>query len=76
MIFGRVYFDDRKAEKLIDCLQNYKYGINGQTGAYTQPVHDDASHGSDAFRYLAMCEGQMRNEDWGGTLSYPRMSYA
>lgn len=76
MIFARVYFDDRKAEALVDCLQNYKYGINQQTGAYTQPVHDDASHGADAFRYLAMCEGQMTNEAWGGSLNYPRLSYA
>lgn len=75
-IFGRLYFDERKAEKLIDCLQNYKYGINQQTGSYTQPVHDDASHGADAFRYLAMCEGQMTNDEWGGSLNYPRLSHA
>jgi hypothetical protein len=76
MVFSRVYFDDVKAEKLIDCLQNYKYGVNASTGAFTQPVHDDASHGSDAFRYLAMCEGQMHNETWSGVLNYPRMNFA
>jgi phage terminase large subunit len=73
MVFPRVYFDEIKAEKLIDCLQNYKYGVNSSTGAYTQPVHDDASHGSDAYRYLAMCEGQMTNESWSGALKYPKM---
>jgi len=76
MVFPRVYFDEVKAEKLIDCLQNYKYGINSQTGAYTQPVHDDASHGADAFRYLAMCEGEMTNETWGGSIKYPKLSHA
>lgn len=76
MVFPRVYLDDHKTEVLIDCLQNYKYGVNLQTGAYTQPVHDDSSHGADAFRYLAMCEGQMHNEEWGGTLKYKRLSYA
>jgi hypothetical protein len=76
MVFPRVYFDETKTERLIDCLQNYKFGINAQTGAYTQPVHDDASHGADAFRYLAMCEGQMTNESWGGTLAYPKLSHA
>jgi hypothetical protein len=76
MIFPRVYFDEVKAEKLIDCLQNYKYGINGTTGAFTQPVHDDSSHGADAFRYLAMCEGQMTNETWSGPIKYPRLSFA
>lgn len=76
MVFPRVYLDDRKAEALIECLQNYKYGINAQTGAYTQPVHDDASHGADAFRYLAMCEGQMTNDEWGQSLKYPRLNVA
>jgi hypothetical protein len=76
LMFGRVYFDEHKAEKLLDCLQNYKYGINASTGAFTQPVHDDASHGADCFRYLAMCENQMTNETWGGPIKYPRLSYA
>lgn len=76
MVFPRVYLDELKAEKLIDCLQNYKYGINISTGAFTQPVHDDASHGADAFRYLAMCEGQMQNETWSGAIKYPKLSFA
>lgn len=76
MVFPRVYIDEARGDKLIDCLQNYKYGINATTGAYTQPVHDDASHGADAFRYLAMCEGQMTNDTWGGTINYPRLSVA
>lgn len=76
MAFPRVYFDEVKAERLIDALQNYKYGINSQTGAYTQPVHDENSHGADAFRYLAMCEGQMTNDTWSGALSYPKLTVA
>jgi phage terminase large subunit len=54
MVVPRVYIDEARGDKLIDCLQNYKYGVNATTGAYTQPVHDDASHGADAFRYLAV----------------------
>ena len=73
MCFSRVYADDVKTEVLIDCLQNYKYGVNAQSGAYTQPVHDDSSHGADAFRYLGMCEGQMSNDAWGEKLNYPRL---
>lgn len=76
MVFPRVYLDEVKAEKLIDCLQNYKYGINSTTGAFTQPVHDDSSHGADCFRYLAMCESLMTNETWGASLNYPRLSTA
>ena len=76
MVFPRVYCDERKTETLVDCLQNYKYGVNAQTGAFTQPVHDNASHGADAFRYLAMCEGQITNQHWGGALNYPKLSFA
>lgn len=76
MIFPRVMLDDRKADKLIDCLQNYAYRLNQQTGAYTEPLHDEWSHGADAFRYLAMCEGQMTNETWGGSIKYPKLSVA
>jgi phage terminase large subunit len=74
IIFNRVYVDDTKADVLIDCLQNYKYGINAATGAFTQPVHDDYSHGADAFRYLAMCEGEMRNDNWSDQkINYPNL---
>ena len=73
LMFPRVYLDDAKTDKLIDCLQNYSYRLNQQTGAYTEPVHDDWSHGADAFRYLAMCEGRMANDEWGKPLSYPRL---
>ncbi|CAB5194471.1 Terminase-like family, partial [uncultured Caudovirales phage] len=76
MVFPRVYLDERRCDVLVDCLQGYKYGVNAATGAYTSPVHDDASHGADAFRYLAMCESQMSNESWGGAIAYPRLSYA
>lgn len=75
-VFSRVVFDDRKTDALIECLQNYKYGVNQSTGAYTQPIHDDNSHGADAFRYLAMAEGLMTNETWGQKINYPRLSYA
>lgn len=73
VIFPRVYMDDVKADVLIECLQNYKYGINATTGAFTQPVHDEFSHGADAFRYLAMCEQEMTNDDWGGSINYPKL---
>lgn len=73
MVFPRVYFDETRTERLVDCLQNYKFGINSQTGAYTTPVHDDNSHGADAFRYLAMCEGQMSNDNWSAEIKYPSM---
>ena len=41
-------------------LENYRKQVNQQTGSYTdRPVHDDNSHGADAFRTMAACLDQL-----------------
>ena len=45
---------DRCADGL-QRLRNYRYDVDSVTGQFSQkPLHDDASHGADAFRYLAV----------------------
>jgi phage terminase large subunit len=42
-------------------------------GQATAPVHDDQSHGSDGFRYMALVADQFTNdmdEGWGRKLTY------
>lgn len=63
LTFPRVYFD-KKAENLLESLRRYRRLINKSTGTATAPLHDDASHGADAFRYLATIADQMTNETW------------
>jgi len=73
MMFPRVYFDDAKAEesatgyagvgRLVECLKRYRRAIPQTTGEPGGPVHDEYSHGADAFRGLAMIVDQIRNED-------------
>ena len=63
-VFPRVYIDER-CEKLIDCLKRYRWDIPQNDTDPRRPVHDDASHGADMFRYLAISVDQMRNETWG-----------
>lgn len=75
-IFPRIYFDDSKTKRLVECLKRYRRHINQQTNEPGQPLHDEFSHGADAFRYLALVADQMSNDDWGGSLSYPRLSTA
>ncbi|MNZ34174.1 hypothetical protein D3C78_515450 [compost metagenome] len=54
MIFDRCYFDRVKTEEGLDALRNYRYEFNEDRQEFTrEPIHDWASHGSDAFRYLA-----------------------
>ena len=74
--FPRMYFDKDKTGRLIECLKRYRRHINQQTNEPGQPLHDEFSHGADAFRYLALVADQLSNDDYGGKLNYPRMSYA
>lgn len=59
MMFRRCYFDQEKTARLIECLKRYRRSINNQTLEPGAPVHDEFSHGADAFRYLGMCVDQL-----------------
>jgi phage terminase large subunit len=54
-IFDRCWFDAEKCADGINCLRRYRYDVDPETGQYSRnPLHDEASHGADAFRYLAV----------------------
>lgn len=63
MVFPRCYFDQAKSVRLLDCLKRYRRAIPVNTGEPATPVHDEYSHGADAFRYLSLCVDKMSNED-------------
>lgn len=72
MSFQQVYFDKTKANRLIQCLKRYRRNIPTTTGEPASPVHDEWSHGADAFRYLALVAPQLSNEDlFGKKIKYP-----
>lgn len=53
---GRCWFDQNKCKEGIACLENYKKKWSPVIGGWTsEPLHDEYSHGADAFRYL--CSG-------------------
>ncbi len=53
-ILNRCWFDEKKTEKLIKCLDNYKKDWDERNACWrSQPLHNWASHGADAFRTLA-----------------------
>jgi phage terminase large subunit len=60
LMFPRVYFDP-SAERLLHCLKRYRRTINATTNEPGPPLHDEYSHGADAFRYLALAVDQMGN---------------
>jgi phage terminase large subunit len=65
LMFPRIYFDQAKTGKLIQSLKKYRRQMHQSTGTFGAPLHDDASHDADAFRYLAVSESRLTNEDWG-----------
>lgn len=62
-LFPRVYVDRENAGEIVTRLGRYRRRINAETGTATSPVHDDSSHGADAFRYLAVVADQLSNDD-------------
>lgn len=54
-ILNRCWFDEKKCEKGIKCLDGYKKEWDERTASWrSQPLHNWASHGADAFRTLAV----------------------
>lgn len=55
MIFPRCRFDAVKCKAGLDALMHYRRDYNQRINEFkASPVHDWASHGADAFRYLAV----------------------
>lgn len=53
-ILNRCWFDQKNAEKLIKALENYRKEWDDRHGCWrSQPLHNQYSHGADAFRTLA-----------------------
>jgi len=63
LMFPRVFFDKDKAGQLFNRLGRYKRRINMTTDEPDKPLHDENSHGADGFRYLAVVEDLLTNED-------------
>ena len=63
MSFGRMYFDKTQTARLIECLKRYRRHINKQTNEASTPLHDEFSHGADAFRYTAIVADALSNSN-------------
>lgn len=71
MALPRTYFDKGKTVRLLECLKRYRRAIPTTTNEPGAPVHDEYSHGADAYRYLAVIADELKNESrWGGELAY------
>ena len=54
-IFPNCYFDRENCADGLNCLRHYRYEVDPDTGQFSKkPLHDQYSHGADAFRYIAL----------------------
>ena len=54
-IFGQCWFDKTKCADLLQCLNRYKYEVDGETGLRSKKPEDSVyKHGADAARTLGM----------------------
>ncbi len=63
MLLPKCYFDKGKTQRLLNCLKRYRRVVNINTHEPGAPLHDEYSHGADAFRYLAIVADRLKNED-------------
>lgn len=71
MMFPRTYIDSTERARdtgylgcgrLMDCLKRYRRNVPKSTDEPSTPVHDQYSHGADAFGGLAEIVDQIRND--------------
>jgi len=72
IVFGRCSFDKERTLRLRECLKRYRRSIPASTDEPAGPLHDEFSHGADAFRYLSLVVDKMTNDDdgWNRKIKY------
>jgi len=62
-LFPRCWFDASKCADGLNALRHYQYKVDPDTGQRSkEPLHNWASHGADAFRYLAVAISEPRGK--------------
>jgi phage terminase large subunit len=63
-MFPRCYFDKDNCTPLFNRLRRYARVISPMTDEPGLPKKDENTHGADMFRYVAVIEKQLTNEDY------------
>lgn len=71
MLFPRLYIDQTKCARLLECLKRYQRRIHAVTGEPMEPLHDQYSHGADCARYIAAWVPLMPNNDHSSYVEPP-----
>ena len=73
LLFQSCWFDAERCKAGLEALQHYRRDYNSRINEFKAiPVHDWASHGADAFRYLAVSHRVKKEQaSQGRAVSYP-----
>jgi len=63
MTLAQTVFEKTKANDLVESIKRYRRAVSSTTNEPGAPLHDDASHGADNYRYIALCAEQMTNDE-------------
>lgn len=74
LVFPRIWFnaESEGVKRLIECLKRYRRNVSAKTGEPGNPLHDEFSHGADAFRYLCLVADQLGNNASTVRIKIPR----
>ena len=54
-MFPNLWIDAEKCSDGINALRSYRYEVDPDTNQFSKtPLHDQYSHGADAFRYIGL----------------------
>jgi phage terminase large subunit len=64
LLFPRLWVDETKCQQFLDAIGQYRQEWDEKRGMFRdQPLHDWTSHPADMFRYAAVVEDQMNNQE-------------
>lgn len=68
LVLPRCWFDETATYEGVEHLRAYMREWDERTQTYkSKPKHDQHSHASDAFRYLALAAGKLMGRPQGGS---------
>ena len=60
-LFANMWFDRDNCHEGLQCLRHYRYDVDPETKQFSRtPLHDNYSHGADAFRYIGLMVNEPR----------------
>lgn len=74
-LFPTMWFDQAKCADGLQSLRHYRYDVDDSGRFSRNPCHDEASHASDALRYVCVAMSEARQRTYGSKRKAPPRLY-